>query len=406
MSSESPPPGLVGSLARALSVASASLRDKLTHLASGPAIGVAKPAILSLLSSIEVGTLVLIDEHHQERHVFGRPLERPDLDSNTAPVANGKGNGPHAHGHAGHAGLVVTLTVVSPRFYLRLLLLADMGFAQSYLLHEVTCSDLTAFFRLFILNRARLANGNTRLSSLLSSSTALSLLLGRSPGTARETGWWLWRWRREGNTAENALLNASAHYDLGNTLFAAFLSADMTYSCPIWAPVVPRSHGNGSAADSSGAGEETDAEETLEAAQLRKIRHVIASARIRRGDHVLEIGTGWGSFAIEAARTTGCRVTTVTLSREQKAWAEEAVRREGLRDRIRVLLLDYRAIPAVPGGYDKIVSIEMVEAVGKEHLATYFAVVHRLLKREGGIAVVQCITMPEGRQAAYEEREE
>ncbi|KAL2190517.1 cyclopropane-fatty-acyl-phospholipid synthase [Thermothelomyces heterothallicus CBS 203.75] len=363
---------------------SANLRDKLIHLTYGPAIAIAKPAILSLLSSIEVGTLILIDDHHRERHVFGRPLESPDLDKNTASVPNGNSRS-FADGHANPA---VTLTVTSPNFYLRLLLLADMGFAESYLLREVVCSDLTAFFRLFILNRARLNNGSTRPSSPLLS-TALSLLLlllGCSSGITGRT----MTTRARSNTAETALLNASAHYDLGNALFAAFLSADMTYSCPVWAPLPRRSN----------------SEETLEAAQFRKIHRVIASARIKRGDHVLEIGTGWGSFAIEAVKTTGCRVTTATLSREQKAWVEERVRREGLGDKVDVLLLDYRAIPAVPGGYDKIVSIEMVEAVGKEHLGAYFGVVHRLLKREGGIAVLQCITMPEGRQAAYEERED
>ncbi|KAL2169809.1 hypothetical protein VTG60DRAFT_5628 [Thermothelomyces hinnuleus] len=396
MASSSSRPGLIGYLLHALSDVSANLRDKLIHLTSGPAIDIAKPAILSLLSSIEVGTLILIDEHHRERHVFGRPLESLDLNKNTASVPNGNSR-PYAHGHANPP---VTLTVTSPNFYLRLFLLADMGFAQSYLLREVVCSDLTSFFRLFILNRARLNNGSTRLSSLLFS-TALAPILGYSSGIRGRT----MTTRARSNTAETALLNASAHYDLGNALFAAFLSADMTYSCPIWAPLPRRS--NSVADDRNDNGdEETDEEETLEAAQFRKIHRVVASARIKRGDHVLEIGTGWGSFAIEAVKTTGCRVTTVTLSREQKAWVEERVRREGLEDKVEVLLLDYRAIPAVPGGYDKIVSIEMVEAVGKEHLGAYFAVVHRLLKREGGIAVVQCITMPEGRQASYEEREE
>ncbi|KAL2148588.1 hypothetical protein VTH82DRAFT_2142 [Thermothelomyces myriococcoides] len=400
MASSSSRPGLIGSLIQTLSDASAHFRDGLIHLTSGVAIDIAKPAILGLLSSIEVGTLILIDEHHQERHVFGRPPESPSLHTNTAAAVNGNSGSVHADRTANPA---VTLTVTSPRFYLRLLLFADMGFAESCLLNEVTCSDLTAFFRLFIFNRARLNNGSTgRLSSKLSN-TALSLLLfGSSSGIMSK----VWRRSKESNTVEQALLNASAHYDLGNALFAAFLSPDMTYSCPIWAPLPPRSSSSGSITDDGGRSGKNHEEETLEAAQFRKIHHIIASARIKRSDHVLEIGTGWGSFAIEAVKTTGCRVTTVTLSKEQKAWAEEAIRREGLEDKIQVLLLDYRAIPAVPGGYDKIVSIEMVEAVGKEHLGTYFGVVNRLLKKEGGIAVVQCITIPEGRQAAYEERED
>lgn len=352
------------SLSHTLSGVTASLRDKLIGLASGPAIAIARPAVLGMLSSIEIGTLILVDEHYHERHVFGQPLE--SLDSR-------------------RGGLTVTLTITAPRFYTRLLLFADMGFAQSYLLHDATCSDLTAFFRLFILNRAHLNNGSTLLSS--------SLLLLTTKA-----------WRRTMNTIDNALLNASAHYDLGNELFAAFLSADMTYSCPIWAPLRRSSCVSNSV---NASGEQNGIEEqTLEEAQIRKLRRVIAAARIKRTDHVLEIGTGYGSLAIEAVKTTGCRVTTVTLSREQKAWADKRVLREGLADRIEVLLLDYRAIPPVPEGYDKIVSVEMVEAVGKEFLGTYFGVVHRLLKREGGMAVVQCITMPEGRQAAYEMREE
>ncbi|KAL2145662.1 hypothetical protein VTI28DRAFT_6537 [Corynascus sepedonium] len=352
------------SLSHTLSGVTASLRDKLISLASGPANAIARPAVLGMLSSIEIGTLILVDEHYHERHVFGQPLESLD---------------------PRRGDLTVTLTITAPRFYTGLLLFADMGFAQSYLLHDATCSDLTAFFRLFILNRAHLNSGSTLLSS--------SLLLLTTKA-----------WRRTMNTIDNALLNASAHYDLGNDLFAAFLSADMTYSCPIWAPLRRSSCVSNSV---NASGEQNGIEEqTLEEAQIRKLRRVIAAARIKRTDHVLEIGTGYGSLAIEAVKTTGCRVTTVTLSREQKAWADKRVLREGLADRIEVLLLDYRAIPPVPEGYDKIVSVEMVEAVGKEFLGTYFGVVHRLLKREGGIAVVQCITMPEGRQAAYEMREE
>jgi cyclopropane-fatty-acyl-phospholipid synthase len=164
-------------------------------------------------------------------------------------------------------------------------------------------------------------------------------------------------------------------------MFAAFLSPDMTYSCPIWLPKSdPRS-----------------AEETLEQAQMRKLRRFITNAKIKKDDHVLEIGTGWGSFAILAVRETGCRVTSLTLSIEQKALAEERIAEAGFTDRIEVLLCDYRALPTPRDGklYDKVVSIEMLEAVGKEYLATYFQCVDKLLKPEGGVAVFQCITMPE-----------
>jgi len=164
-------------------------------------------------------------------------------------------------------------------------------------------------------------------------------------------------------------------------MFAAFLSPDMTYSCPIWLPKSdPRSK-----------------KETLEQAQMRKLRRFIDNAKIKQEDHVLEIGTGWGSFAILAVRETGCRVTSLTLSTEQKDLAEKRIAEAGFTDRIEVLLCDYRALPTPRDGklYDKVVSIEMLEAVGKEYLNTYFQCVDKLLKPEGGVAVFQCITMPE-----------
>ena len=174
-------------------------------------------------------------------------------------------------------------------------------------------------------------------------------------------------------------------------MFAAFLSPDMTYSCPIWRQQ---------------CGDGSEMEETLEGAQMRKLRRYIDRARIKPSDHVLEIGTGWGSFAIEAVKRTGCRVTTLTLSKEQKILAEERIRDEGLEDQIEVKLMDYRELPVPEKLYDKVVSIEMLESVGQEYLATYFQCISRLLKQDGGIAVFQCITMPEGRHEAYSRSEE
>ena len=174
-------------------------------------------------------------------------------------------------------------------------------------------------------------------------------------------------------------------------MFAAFLSEDMTYSCPIWSPL--------SATNS--------AYEALEDAQERKLQYFIFQARLKHTDHVLEIGTGWGSFAISAVKTTGCRVTSLTLSKEQKALAERRIAAAGFSERISVLLCDYRALPVPKKGlYDKVVSIEMLEAVGREYLDTYFECVNRLLKPQGGIAVFQCITMPEQRYETYAKGED
>jgi len=169
-------------------------------------------------------------------------------------------------------------------------------------------------------------------------------------------------------------------------MFAAFLSQDMTYSCPIWLPKL-------------NAKSEL---ETLCDAQMRKLDRFIDNTHIKGSDHVLEIGTGWGSFAMRAVQRTGCKVTSLTLSIEQKELAEERIREAGMSDNISVLLCDYRSLETPESGpFDKIVSIEMLEAVGKEYLVTYFKCVNKLLKKEGGIACFQCITMPDARYEAY-----
>lgn len=160
-------------------------------------------------------------------------------------------------------------------------------------------------------------------------------------------------------------------------MFEAFLSPDMTYSCPIWTQTPPH------------------ADESLEDAQLQKIHHIISAADIQPTDHVLEIGTGWGRFAIEAVRTTGCTVTSVTLSKDQKGTAEARIAAEGFSGKIRILLCDYHEIPKPEGLYDKFISLEMIEHVGPQYLETYFGKVNQLLKPVGGIAVFQSTTMPE-----------
>jgi len=164
--------------------------------------------------------------------------------------------------------------------------------------------------------------------------------------------------------------NVARHYDLSNALFAAFLSPDMTYSCPIW----------------------SSPDDSLEAAQKTKLLRITKEARIKSSDHVLEIGTGWGSFAILAVQTTGCTVTSITLSSEQKEEAEARIAKSGLSDKIEVRLQDYRE---VKGKFDKIVSIEMIEHVGRENLAEYFRTVDRLLDEKIGVAVFQTSTMPD-----------
>ncbi|MCJ1395389.1 hypothetical protein MMC18_008273 [Xylographa bjoerkii] len=310
----------------------------------GPVVDLSRSAVLSLLKRVEVGQIVVTDLNGTVT-ICGSP--KP------------KDGSPRTE-----------LKVLKEAFWVRLLLFADMGFAESYMLGEVSCPDLVAFFQVFILNRTQLANATTFFSALASKVTSL----------ARST-----------NTLANAQLNISAHYDISNAMFAAFLSEDMTYSCPIWLP----------------KSDPKSAHERLEDAQDTKLQHFITYARIKQSDHVLEIGTGWGSFAIAAVRKTGCRVTSLTLSREQKELAEKRIAAAGYTDNIEVLLCDYRALPTPREGlYDKVVSIEMLEAVGKEYLDTYFDCINRLLKPEGGIGVFQCITMPETRYEGYSKGED
>jgi cyclopropane-fatty-acyl-phospholipid synthase len=140
-----------------------------------------------------------------------------------------------------------------------------------------------------------------------------------------------------------------------------------------------------------------DENESLEQAQRNKLQEIIEKAQFSSNDHVLEIGCGWGSFAIEAVRQTGCRVTGITLSHEQLALARERVKAAGLADRIELKLCDYRH---VDGQYDKIVSIEMLEAVGHAGLKTFFQACDRAL-RPGGRAVIQVITIPDRKYDAY-----
>ncbi|KAI4236321.1 MAG: hypothetical protein LQ349_002600 [Xanthoria aureola] len=319
-------------------------RSYLGSFAWDPFVRLSRAVVLNLLGRVETGYILIIDTDGSET-VCGERWPK--------------------------AGLPKTeLKVLKGAFWVRLLLFADMGLAESFMLGEVECSDLVDFFKIFILNRAHLANGTTLTSSLASTITSL----------ARST-----------NTLANAQLNISAHYDISNKMFAAFLSEDMTYSCPIWLPITdPKS-----------------VFQTLEDAQLLKLHYFINAAKIKSSDHVLEIGTGWGSFAIAAVRSTGCQVTSLTLSREQKELAEERIAAAGFQDHIEVLLCDYRALPAPDEGlYDKVVSIEMLEAVGKEYLDIYFECVHKLLKSDGGIAVFQCITMPEAKYEAYAKSED
>ena len=184
------------------------------------------------------------------------------------------------------------------------------------------------------------------------------------------------RHRRAANTRTGSERNIHAHYDLGNAFYKLFLDPEtMAYSCGIWTG-------------------------DLAAAQRAKFERLCDVLELRASDHLLEIGCGWGGMAIHAARTRGCRVTAITVSREQEALARERARAAGVADRVSIEFRDYRDLT---GTFDKIVSIEMLEAVGHEFLPAYFSTCDRMLA-PGGKLAVQTITMPDDRYETYRQR--
>ncbi|MDK8464395.1 cyclopropane-fatty-acyl-phospholipid synthase family protein [Marinobacter sp. SS13-12] len=228
----------------------------------------------------------------------------------------------------------------------------SIGAAESYVAGDWSTPDLVALLRFFTRNVDRMNEFEDRFSWI--TKPALKGLH------------WLNR-----NTREGSRKNISAHYDLGNDLFETFLDPTMMYSAAIY----PRP------------------EATLEEAAVHKLDTICRKLALQPGDHVMEIGTGWGGFAVHAARHYGCHVTTTTISSEQLELTREKVKAEGLEDRITLLFDDYRDLE---GQFDKLVSIEMIEAVGPQFLDSYFSQISRLLKPEG-LALVQAITMPEQR---------
>jgi len=250
--------------------------------------------------------------------------------------------------------LRVQLRIDDPAVYRALAMNGSVGAGEAYIRGHWRCDDLIALTRLMVRNRA--------------------LLDGMERGVARLGGWLL----RAGaalkpNTRRGSRENIAAHYDLGNEFFALFLSPDLMYSSALWA--------NG--------------EQTLEQASTAKLEAICAALELRPGDRLIEIGTGWGGFALHAARHYRCRVTTTTISREQYALARERIAAAGLADRVTVLREDYRDLG---GRYDKLVSIEMIEAIGARQLETYFAKLSALLE-PGGLAVLQAITIEDHRYA-------
>jgi cyclopropane-fatty-acyl-phospholipid synthase len=237
----------------------------------------------------------------------------------------------------------------------RRMLRGSTGMAEGYMLGEWDCDDLVALGTVAGLNLGQLDRLRRRFRFLLWPFQKLGPLM---PRTTRRRG------RRQ----------IAAHYDLGNDLFSLFLDESMSYSSAIYR-----------------AGED----ETLEEAQLAKMDQIADQLDLGPEVHLLEIGTGWGGLAVHLARRSGCRITTTTISREQAALARERIKANGLTDRIEVVEKDYRDLT---GKYDRLVSIEMIEAVGWRDFPTYFEKCSNLLKPDGAM-LLQAITIDD---EAYE----
>jgi cyclopropane-fatty-acyl-phospholipid synthase len=255
-------------------------------------------------------------------------------------------------GAADQSRTAVTVRVLNPSFYGDVVFGGSIGAGESYMQGHWSCDDLTGLVRILLRNR-RLLDGMD--SGPLYLRGPLHRLLHRL--------------RR--NTRRGSRRNVEAHYDLGNDLFRLFLDDTMMYS--------------------SGVFEHPYA--SLHDASLAKLERICRKLDLQPDDHVLEIGTGWGGFALYAARHYGCRVTTTTVSQEQYQLARKRVQEAGLQDRIDVLCRDYRDLQ---GCYDKLVSIEMVEAIGHAYLDTFFAQCDRLLKPDG-MFLLQAITIADQR---------
>jgi len=242
----------------------------------------------------------------------------------------------------------VTITTHTPLFYASLVLGGSIGAAEAYMLGQWSCDDLPGLVRILVRNA--------------------SVMFSMEGGFARLTqpALRLYHWLRR-NTKRGSQWNIYAHYDLGNEFYSLFLDETMTYSCGVF----------------------ESPEATLAEASVEKYDRICRALRLKPNDRVVEIGCGWGGFAMHAAERYGCRVTGTTISQQQYDWATKRIEERGLSNRVHILREDYRDLEGV---YDKLVSIEMIEAVGHQYLGQFLQCCSRLLKPDGLMAL-QAITI-------------
>ena len=258
------------------------------------------------------------------------------------------------------ADISASIVIRSPDFFRKVMLYGDVGFGEAYVDGDWDTPSIDRVISWAILNVEQ--------SPAMTGSKVKSGVLGLLKIANRL------RHLLRPNSMKTARRNISEHYDLGNDFYKLWLDETLTYSSALF----------------------SRPDMTLQEAQVAKYDALCQKLQLKASDHVLEIGTGWGGFASHAVRHYGCRVTTVTISAEQHASAKERFEKEGIADRVDVRLQDYRDIT---GSFDKIASIEMMEALGDAYLETYCASLHRLLTPQGLVGV-QYITCPDRRHDA------
>ena len=252
--------------------------------------------------------------------------------------------------------LNATVNIKDVLAYRRLLLGGSVGAGEAYMDGLWDSDDVTAVVRVFARNLPTLDEWENKFKWL-------TMPINKVQHLARR------------NTKDQAKKNIEAHYDLGNKLYTRFLDPTMMYSSAIY----------------------PDPNATLNDAQNYKLKAICDKLQLTEADHLIEIGTGWGGLAVYAAKHYGCNVTTTTISEEQHAWAKDWIAREGLESKITLLKKDYRLLD---GKYDKLVSIEMIEAVGKQYLGNFFEKCASLLK-DDGVMLLQSITIDDRRYDSY-----
>lgn len=250
----------------------------------------------------------------------------------------------------------VTITVNNSAMYKAFCLSGSVGAGESYILGQWSCDDLTRFIELFAINQQQLDAFEQKFAFFSNISNRLAHV-------------------KNNNSHAGSKKNIVAHYDLGNDLYESFLSKEMLYSCAVY----------------------PTKEATLAQAQQYKLQQICQQVELKNGDSVIEIGTGWGAFAIYAATHYDCHVTTTTISDEQHDYVANKIKQLGLEDKITLLKQDYRLLS---GKYDKLVSIEMIEAVGHNYLPSFFKTCSHLLKDDGAL-LIQAITIADQRYQHY-----